>query len=186
MLGLYLLATHLVGDVVLQTRWQAELKFKIAAYRARHVLTYSLVFVPIAVVYASSAARAAAFTGLLALLHFATDSRRFRSTLGDVLEWHLDPGWSGRCPPNEWPPDRDPDRPDPPRRPARPARRPPPDMSHREDFERACALAEEIARADESQDSGLYEYIWEHLGDALQDVKVLIRGLHAAREMLKS
>jgi hypothetical protein len=86
-IGLYLLAAHLVGDYVLQTRWQAAEKLRDPFFRARHVLAYSLAFVPLAVIYGRSTLDAADFMGLLALAHFATDSVRVPSTLGDVVGW---------------------------------------------------------------------------------------------------
>lgn len=93
MLPLYLLAAHLVGDFVLQTRWQAAGKtgWKTAAValRARHVLAYCVPFIPLAIVYAPDARRALGFMAWLYALHFLTDSRRFYSTLGDVVAWRF-------------------------------------------------------------------------------------------------
>jgi hypothetical protein len=120
-IALYLLAAHLVGDFVFQTRWQAAGKLADWRLRFRHVLVYSLCFVPIAAVYASSAWRGAAFGCLLFVLHYLTDSRRFPSTLGDWVGWRLsygrgpvagtlkDPGDAERpiyvrLPPNPWTP----------------------------------------------------------------------------------
>jgi hypothetical protein len=89
-IGLYLLAAHLVGDVLLQTRWQATLKLRNQRMRAQHVAGYCLPFVPIAVLYGRWSWSPAAFLSLLAVLHFATDSRRFHSTLGDLIQWRID------------------------------------------------------------------------------------------------
>lgn len=90
MIALYLLAAHMVGDYILQSRHQATLKLTDRLVRAGHVFTYSLCFVPIAFVYASPG-RAVGFLVWLFVLHFATDSRRFRSTLGDVIAWRIGP-----------------------------------------------------------------------------------------------
>jgi hypothetical protein len=91
MLALYLVAAHLVGDFVLQTRWQASGKFGggVTAFdlRTKHVLGYCLPFVPVAIVFSPDAWHAADFMVLLYALHFLTDTRRFRSTLGDVVGW---------------------------------------------------------------------------------------------------
>lgn len=92
MIALYLIAAHLTGDFLLQTRWQAVGKFgwtaKACDLRTRHVLAYSLPFMPVAAAYAHGPAELAAFMLLLYALHWLTDSRRFTSTLGDVLAWH--------------------------------------------------------------------------------------------------
>lgn len=89
MIALYLLAAHLVGDFVLQTRWQAAGKFTDRALRTRHVAVYCLPFVPVAVWRIGWQA----FPFLLSLyvLHWLTDSRRFRSTLGDWVGWRCRP-----------------------------------------------------------------------------------------------
>jgi hypothetical protein len=93
MLGLYLLATHLVGDFLLQNRFQASQKagwtLEAVGCRLGHVLIYSLLFVPLAVVYSSGVAGACAFLTLLFASHFLTDAQRFRSTLLDVVSWRL-------------------------------------------------------------------------------------------------
>lgn len=97
MIVLWLLAAHLVGDFVFQTRWQATGKFGWSdrAYwlRARHVFTYTLAFVPVAIVYGSAKeySGAAAFLSVLAILHFLTDAQRFTSTLGDRIVWRFLP-----------------------------------------------------------------------------------------------
>lgn len=93
MLPLYLLAAHLVGDFILQTRWQAAGKFartrQGALLRLRHVATYSVPFVPLAIVYGGNAWWSADFMLALFLLHYLTDSRRFTSTLGDWVAWYV-------------------------------------------------------------------------------------------------
>lgn len=123
MLPLWLLAAHLVGDYVLQTRWQAAGKFTDVGLRARHVTAYCVPFVPLAIIYGDGYAYSNAVLFLMALwtLHYWTDSRRFASTLGDVVGWRLrspeqrHAEWSGQPmygkvgttsdtrPPNPWP-----------------------------------------------------------------------------------
>jgi len=89
-IGLYLLAAHLVGDFLLQNRWHAALKLRYPVQRAQHVAWYCVPFVPIAALYGRWSFSAIVFLVSLAALHFATDSYRFRSTLGDVIQWRLD------------------------------------------------------------------------------------------------
>lgn len=98
MIGLYLLAAHMVGDFVLQTRWQAVGKYapprmldsvESFSLRTRHCATYCLPFVPIAIIYAPDLRTAAGFISVLYLLHFVTDRQRFTSTLGDWVAWML-------------------------------------------------------------------------------------------------
>lgn len=86
MIALYLLASHMVGDYLFQTRWQAAKKLDDPWVRALHVATYTLAFVPAA--YTAAPWReATTFLGFLAALHYATDSRRYLSTFGDWFEW---------------------------------------------------------------------------------------------------
>lgn len=98
MLGLYLLAAHLVGDFVLQTRWPAAGKFappgvvdslEPFSLRLRHVTTYCLPFIPIAVVYSKPSGWWLVFLAWLFVLHFLTDRQRFTSSPGDWFAWHL-------------------------------------------------------------------------------------------------
>lgn len=86
MLPLYLLASHMVGDYLFQTRWQAAAKLKDPWTRSLHVSTYTLAFLPVAFL-APHWQEAVTFLGLLAALHFATDSRRYLSTFGDWFQW---------------------------------------------------------------------------------------------------
>jgi hypothetical protein len=86
-IGLYLLAAHLVGDFLLQTRWQAAQKLVSARVRARHVAAYLIPFVVLLAYLRPSWGRAVAFVCLLAVLHFLTDSRRFTSTPGEWVVW---------------------------------------------------------------------------------------------------
>lgn len=87
MTPLYLLAAHLVGDFVFQTRWQATEKFTEPWCRLRHATTYALPFIPIAVVFSPRWEWALNFMIALWFFHFLTDSRRFHSTLGDWVAW---------------------------------------------------------------------------------------------------
>lgn len=92
MIVLYLLAAHLTGDFLFQTRWQAVMKLTDAYVRLWHAITYTLAFVPVAVLCADDHVwlRAGGFLAWLLLFHYLTDSHRFRSTLGDVVQWRLD------------------------------------------------------------------------------------------------
>ncbi len=117
MIALYLLAAHMVGDYVLQTRWQAVGKFappgmldsaESFELRTSHVTSYCLPFIPIAVVYSRDYRYAGAFMVWLFLLHFITDRQRFHSTLGDWFAWTFNIGYVAPrqepLPPNPWPP----------------------------------------------------------------------------------
>ncbi|MFL5309502.1 MAG: DUF3307 domain-containing protein [Myxococcales bacterium] len=92
MTGLYLLAAHLVGDFVLQSRRMAALKLDDARVRAEHVGCYLLPFYPLACwqSWHRPVWHGVGFLVGLGLLHYLTDSRRFRSTLMDWIEWRLD------------------------------------------------------------------------------------------------
>lgn len=97
MIALYLLASHLVGDFIFQTRWQAVSKFTDRRARLIHCTTYGAAFAPVLAYYGDTrlnglliGPRALGFMVGLVVLHFVTDSRRFRSTLGDVVQWKLD------------------------------------------------------------------------------------------------
>jgi len=79
MLSLCLLASHMVGDYIVQTDWMAANKLKDAAARAIHVFAYSLCFIPTACRYAPTHAGAVAFLLLNAAAHFVVDSRRWAS-----------------------------------------------------------------------------------------------------------
>jgi hypothetical protein len=122
MLALYLIAAHLIGDYLLQTRWQAVGKFgwthEAVAYRTRHVLGYMLPFIPIAFVYANVLG-AVGFLVWLAVLHWLTDAQRITVTPGEWLvykagrvdtmdEWRRSNADtlghnSDELPPNPWP-----------------------------------------------------------------------------------
>lgn len=97
MIALWLIAAHMVGDFVLQDRWEAAAKLTDPELRARHVLKYAVPFVPVALVYQRSPwfrgeagwENACLFLAGLIGLHYLTDSRRFTSTLGDVIAWRF-------------------------------------------------------------------------------------------------
>lgn len=97
MIVLVLIACHMLGDFVLQTRWQASRKLVQASYRLRHVSAYSAVFVPVAVLSVRAGHlpwwHAALFLAGLFVLHYLTDWHRFPSNLGDRLAytgyWYL-------------------------------------------------------------------------------------------------
>lgn len=99
MIVMWLLAAHLLGDFVLQSRVHAALKFQDRVQRTSHVLWYVVPFVPIVVVatWPQDTAwwKGAAFLLGLAVLHWITDTRRFYSNIGDCLAWwaslHADP-----------------------------------------------------------------------------------------------
>ncbi len=90
MIGLVLLACHLLGDFVLQSRGQAEGKLKQRGLRVGHVLTYLIPFVPVALLLGWPW-RGLEFLAALGVLHYLTDSRRFLSTVGDWIAWRATP-----------------------------------------------------------------------------------------------
>lgn len=79
MIGLDLIAAHLVGDYIFQTNEQAIKKLSDWRYRLAHVLTYSLPFFALGYLYAEDILKAAVFGTLVAVTHFITDSRRWAS-----------------------------------------------------------------------------------------------------------
>lgn len=90
MIVLWLLVAHLVGDYLLQTRWQANGKFGWETdamwLRMRHVGGYVAVFVPVAFAYSGrDVPQAFAFLALLATAHYLTDAQRFTRTPGEWL-----------------------------------------------------------------------------------------------------
>ena len=115
MIALWLIAAHLVGDYLLQTRWQAVGKFgwtrEAMIYRTAHVLTYLLPFIPIAFIYGDFLG-AVGFIVWLGVLHWFTDAQRFVRTPGEVFVWGFiwrdrsfwaeDPG-KPSLEPNPWP-----------------------------------------------------------------------------------
>lgn len=105
MIALYLLAAHLVGDFLFQTRWQAARKLDDAATRLRHVSTYTLAFIPVVLASGADARHAGGFLAWTFVLHFVTDSRRFHSTIGDWVTWNVERKTRGlRLDPNPWQP----------------------------------------------------------------------------------
>lgn len=104
MLGLYLIAAHCVGDFLFQNRWQAAGKLTDLNLRCQHVFFYGVALAPVAFLcprhFGASLGYGAwqtgcAFLALVVILHLMTDSRRFQSTIGDVVQWrydfHVDP-----------------------------------------------------------------------------------------------
>lgn len=95
MIALYLVAAHMLGDFVLQNRWMSRGKLAHWDTRLLHVAAYLVPFVPVAFVYgrhvagATPGATALLFLALVGVLHFLTDSRRFRSSLADWVAWRL-------------------------------------------------------------------------------------------------
>lgn len=88
MIALYLLAAHLTGDFLFQTRWQAAVKLEDWTVRLTHVSVYAIPFIPIVAVYGQP--NAFWFLLLLGAAHFATDSFRFHSSLGETIQWQVD------------------------------------------------------------------------------------------------
>ncbi len=81
MIGFYLLAAHMAGDYLFQSTRMAAGKLGSARIRAEHVSVYVFCFAPIAYFYAGFPGwRAPAFLALLWAAHFATDSKRWRTT----------------------------------------------------------------------------------------------------------
>jgi hypothetical protein len=77
MLGLDLLAAHLLGDFVLQTEDMARRKPGDWRVRALHVSVYCTPFLLLAWLYGPALTRSALFLVLLWVTHFLTDSRRW-------------------------------------------------------------------------------------------------------------
>lgn len=119
MLALYLIAAHLVGDYLLQTRWQAVGKFgwtsEAVKFRSKHVLTYLVPFAFVVFLY-TDALHAVGFLAWLAVLHWLTDAQRIVVTPGEWIvgrlnAWKLDRKFLARAskiplesmPPNPWP-----------------------------------------------------------------------------------
>jgi hypothetical protein len=120
MLALYLLAAHLVGDFLLQTRWQAIGKFgwtpEAVWLRGKHVATYGWCFAVALIVAGEADAGAVWFLAALLALHFLTDGHRFERTPGEATVWAMlsrerrREEWpeghaprSFQMPPNPWP-----------------------------------------------------------------------------------
>lgn len=79
MIGLALLAAHMVGDYITQTQWMASNKLARSGVRCVHVTVYTLGFIPVMFVTELDLRRATMFLGLLWITHFITDSRRWAS-----------------------------------------------------------------------------------------------------------
>lgn len=93
MIALWLLGSHLVGDFLLQTRWQSAGKFgwspRAMRLRNTHCFTYTLAFLP-ATLYAGPGWGATGFLVCLYVLHYLTDAQRFERTPGEMVAW-----WAG-------------------------------------------------------------------------------------------
>ena len=79
MIGLDLLAAHMVGDYVLQTDEMAKRKLTDWRVRLLHVICYCLPFICLFAMIDQDMPGGWLFLGLLALTHFITDSRRWAS-----------------------------------------------------------------------------------------------------------
>lgn len=79
----------MVGDFVLQTRWQAADKLEDRMVRFDHCVSYLLPFLVVVLATGHDWRAFYAFPVCLFALHFLTDSRRFHSTLGDVVGWKM-------------------------------------------------------------------------------------------------
>lgn len=90
MLGLYLLAAHMAGDFLLQNRWQAASKLGDRRARFEHCVGYTIPFVALVLVVGAGPLAWYAFPVCLFALHYLTDSHRFQSTIGDVVQWRID------------------------------------------------------------------------------------------------
>jgi hypothetical protein len=77
MLGLDLLAAHMLGDFILQTEDMALRKLTNWRVRALHVTVYCVPFLLLVAWYWPGAVRATLFVALLWVTHFAIDSRRW-------------------------------------------------------------------------------------------------------------
>jgi len=77
---LYLLAAHALGDFPLQSDHMAEHKLDDAVIRGYHVAVYTLVFTPLAL-YRWPREAAGLFLGLVAIMHFVIDSRRWNENV---------------------------------------------------------------------------------------------------------
>lgn len=80
MVPIYLVAAHMAGDYLFQTSYMAARKLTDGLVRFSHVAVYALCFVPAAWAAHPSGWGMAAFVVWLALLHFATDSHRWRTS----------------------------------------------------------------------------------------------------------
>jgi hypothetical protein len=93
MLPFYLLVAHLVGDYLLQTRWQAVGKFgwgrEALGLRYRHCLGYTAAFVAVLAACQMPFWNTLGFSACLFVLHFATDAQRFSVTPGEWFVWAI-------------------------------------------------------------------------------------------------
>jgi len=75
MISLYLLTAHLIGDFPLQPDWMAAEKRNSRSVRARHVIRYSVPFLPLIVL--TSPVSGLTFAVSNAAVHYIVDSRRW-------------------------------------------------------------------------------------------------------------
>jgi hypothetical protein len=87
--ALYLIAAHLVGDFIVQDRWRATLKFTDTSALWVHSFWYTLSVAVAAMLSGTDAWKYAAFVFAVFTSHLVIDSRRYRSTFGDVVQWRL-------------------------------------------------------------------------------------------------
>jgi len=74
-ISLYLLTAHLIGDFPLQPDWMAAEKLDSRSVRARHVIRYSLPFIPLLAL--TSPLNGLTFIVSNGVVHYLVDSRRW-------------------------------------------------------------------------------------------------------------
>ena len=79
--ALYALAAHALGDYPLQTDDMAANKLDDPTVRAKHVTTYTLGFLPVALASDWSNRQAAVYLGGIWSTHYAIDSRRWNENV---------------------------------------------------------------------------------------------------------
>jgi hypothetical protein len=80
MISIYLLAAHMAGDYLFQSAEMAARKLEDWRIRGEHVIVYTLCFVPVAATHGRFPFAGLLFLALLAAAHFATDSKRWRTS----------------------------------------------------------------------------------------------------------
>lgn len=80
MIGLYLIAAHMAGDYLFQSADMAARKLADRRVRALHVAVYTACFFPVAVAFERFSGAGLLFLALLFVAHFATDSKRWRTS----------------------------------------------------------------------------------------------------------
>lgn len=79
MLGLDLIAAHMLGDYILQTDEMAKAKLTDWRVRLWHVITYSWAFVLVGMWHTRDLRQSLLFALAVAVTHFITDSKRWAS-----------------------------------------------------------------------------------------------------------